>query len=249
MYMDAMTNSRTFEVSFLRPAMVELADFARHDALAISDSLQAIARRPSHDRRMSVKFAALAGGPAQVAYLDTGDNTVILSAGQSADEATRRYACLSRVNWKDHLIRINFDGLLPEEITNTVLDAIKTLDVLFAPNFVFNPHSEGPYLALAGILDEEAKTWASTDARQNFKELMTNAVLNPQRIERPGGDDVYVLSRHFLESSRSGAMEHLLRLGGDRTLQPIEHLAPRPARGRTITSRPNRSPPVRDADN
>jgi len=47
--------------------------------------------------------------------------------------------------------------------------------------------------------DNAARRWASSRARDHFKELLDEAVLQPQIVNRGRGDDVVVVSRHYLE--------------------------------------------------
>lgn len=162
------------------------------------DPHQRISASAEREGRMYV--LGLGGASAWQIVLMQGDDSLARAAasvyaieyGDSEAVATR-FAPLLGARWIAPAIEVELARAQPE-LFRAAVEAMGEIAPLRATAHfaAFSPSDA------VGVVDAAARHWASSKARGSFKELLDDALLQPQIVKR-GGDDVWVMSRTYFE--------------------------------------------------
>lgn len=169
-----------------------------------------------------------------IAHVYSADDQqhVVLAAGPVTVAQVRLLATrLMRMNWREHLVTLILDDLDPLEMRATLTEAVAAMQ-LHTPQT--GREGSKAILAMRGVLGDiegRAHRWHTAMARTNFKDLMKAAESQPQIVERPGGEEVFILGRTVFNSlaKPKSAFDIVAAFSSNPTKPRRLKLAPRPA--------------------
>lgn len=121
--------------------------------------------------------------------------------GLILEVAERLASRLSRTNWTQHLLCLDTVGLEANEFLSTLTDVVGAIDLTEPITARFA--GAMPMPAVDQFIDQigiHARPWKTSDARGDFKGLMEAASDRPQMVDRPGGEEVYIMSKRVMEA-------------------------------------------------
>lgn len=216
-------------ISFIRPAVHSLVTLAAVAPDAVFRALTAVAReRPSRSVGYldEIHLWRMNEPPSYaVAFSYVEDTHIVLGVGRDLMEERVRSVMyrLTKFNWRDHLITLDLDHLDPLEMRAVLNEALSVSES--------EPRVILPKTDMMTFIEEQADRWRTGGARTNFKGLLEAAELRPQIVERPGGEEVFVLGRGVLKSLTKprSALDIVAAFAADPMPLPALKLAPRPA--------------------
>lgn len=158
---------------------------------------------------------------------------VVFAAQQGLimEVAERLAARLSRTNWTQHLLCLDMAGLEAGEFVSTLTDVVGAIDLTEPVTARFAGTMPMPdvdqFIDQIGV---HARPWKTSDARGDFKGLMQAASDRPQKVDRPGGEEVYVMSKRVMEAySHPKSAAELVKAFAHPSMDLTLPIKPRPA--------------------
>jgi hypothetical protein len=221
-------------ISFIRPAVHSLVMLAAVAPDSVFRALTGVAserpRRPVGDLDEIHFWRMDEPRSYSVAFSYSKDTHIVLDVGRDlTPEHVRSFARrLTKLNWRDHLITLDLDHLSPLEMRALLNESLSVSELDPGSTRSLGAVTRSDMLT---FIEEQAHRWRTGGARMNFKGLLEAAELRPQIVERPGGEEVFVLGRGVLASLTKprSALDIVAAFAADPMPLPALRLSPRPA--------------------